>query len=154
MFVNGTPWPVIVVTKFKLVVPVINLVKILCARLGHVVPSTMKVVVHAKLHTRISATVHDIDAIANWLVLCARKLSTHIRPFMHRIRHGWKIISGSSKCLQPMSQIRWWIIMPRMACVAVYLYQHRMVLVQGSDRGRRFRGCTCDFENLKFGLIP
>lgn len=56
MFINGTLWNVIVVTKSMLAKPIINPVNLLHAQLGYIVTSTVKTVVQASLHTGTLAT--------------------------------------------------------------------------------------------------
>jgi len=91
VLINGTSWHVVVLTKSKLAVPVIEPVKLLHARLGHIALSTMQAVVRTGLlHTGISATVNDVSA-APWLML-----GLHTGK-MHRTKHGWRIMSGLSR---------------------------------------------------------
>jgi len=89
VFINGTSWPVIVVTKSKLTDPVINPVKLLHARLGHVAPSTLKAAVRTCLHTGITATEQQISMQLPTGSCSVCTQSKHSMPTFHSQDQTW-----------------------------------------------------------------
>lgn len=88
VFINRTSLSVIV-TKSKLTVPVINPLTLLHARLGHIKPSTMKVVVETGLHTRIHATEQHISMQLPTALCSICIQAKQLRPHFHAQDQTW-----------------------------------------------------------------